>query len=78
MTRMMRLRDSKNAITNIEDFFMNMMMPTWCFQRGMKIHVWNYWRKKQCENMEEKCAAGKVSGCCPGQYADKFVVLKLQ
>ena len=78
MTRMMDLRGSKNAITNIEDFFMNMMMPTWCFQRGMNIYIWNYWRKKECENMEEKCAVGFVSGCCPGQYAGKFVILRLR
>ena len=78
MTRMKNLRDSENAIINIEDFFMNIIMPTWCFQRGMHLHVWNYWRKNKCENMKEKCAAGYVSGCCPGQYAGNFVALRLQ
>ena len=76
MTRMMDLRGSKNAITSIGDFVMNMMMPTWCFQRGMHLHLWNYWRKKVCENTEEKCAAGYVSSCCPGQYAGQFVNFK--
>ena len=70
---MMPLIDSENAITNIEDFFMNMMVPTWCFQRGMLVHLWNYWLKKYCENLEEKIATGNVSSYFPGPYAGKLV-----
>ena len=76
MWKLIPTEGSECAITSIGDFVMNMMMPTWCFIRGMRVHIWNYWRKKACENMEEKCAAGYVSGCCPGHYAGQFVVLR--
>ena len=78
MIKTTAMKGSEHAITSIGDFFMNVIMPTWCFCRGMRIHIWNYWRKKECENMEEKCAGGYISGCCPGQYAGMFVVLGQQ
>ena len=72
LERLVPLQMYQCPIRGSGDFILNTMLPGWCFGRGLKTYLLNYWSRITCDTEEEtaRCAAGKVSVCCPGKYMD--------